>query len=149
MRTPITYYGGKQQLASKIISMMPSHRIYCEPFFGGGAVFFQKPKSYLEVINDKNDRLITFYRQAQEHFDELRCLIENTLHSETEYLKAKNFYNGQVPAGGLELAWSGNGVTVPQEAIQVCSCETSGWSLTKPSVRVWPRFRFLAGMLWM
>lgn len=106
MRTPITYYGGKQQMAAKIISMMPAHKIYCEPFFGGGAVFFQKPKSYLEVINDKNDRLITFYRQAQEHFDELRCLVENTLHSETEYLKAKDFYNGRVPAGELEIAWS-------------------------------------------
>lgn len=55
MRTPITYYGGKQQLAAKIISMMPAHKIYCEPFFGGGAVFFQKPKSYLEVINDKKE----------------------------------------------------------------------------------------------
>lgn len=106
MRTPITYYGGKQHLAAKIISMMPAHKIYCEPFFGGGAVFFQKPKSYLEAINDKNDRLITFYRQAQEHFDELRCLVENTLHSEIEYMKAKDFYNGRVPAGELEIAWS-------------------------------------------
>lgn len=55
MRTPITYFGGKQQLADKIISMMPSHKIYCEAFFGGGAVFFAKPKSYFEVINEKLD----------------------------------------------------------------------------------------------
>lgn len=85
MRTPITYYGGKQMLADKIISMMPAHKIYCEPFFGGGAVFFAKPKSYLEVINDKNDRLITFYRQVVDNFDELRYMVENTLHSEAEY----------------------------------------------------------------
>lgn len=106
MRTPITYYGGKQQLAAKIISMMPPHKIYCEPFFGGGAVFFAKPKSYLEVINDKNDRLITFYRQAVDNFDELSFLVQNTLCSESEYLKAKDFYNGRVPAGKLEIAWS-------------------------------------------
>ena len=58
MRTPITYYGWKQRLAERILQMMPGHRIYCEPFFGGGAVFFAKPKSYLEVINDKNERFI-------------------------------------------------------------------------------------------
>ena len=48
-RTPITYYGGKQQLVSTILPMIPSHRVYCEPYFGGGAVFFAKGKSYLEV----------------------------------------------------------------------------------------------------
>lgn len=36
IRTPITYYGGKQQLASVILGMMPSHKIYCEPYFGAG-----------------------------------------------------------------------------------------------------------------
>lgn len=36
MRTPITYYGGKQRLAERILQMMPGHRIYCEPFFVGG-----------------------------------------------------------------------------------------------------------------
>ena len=42
MKTPLTYYGGKQQLASKIVSLIPEHRIYCEPFIGGAAVFFCK-----------------------------------------------------------------------------------------------------------
>ena len=49
-RTPITYYGGKQQLVSTILPMIPSHRVYCEPYFGGGAVFFAKGKSYLEEL---------------------------------------------------------------------------------------------------
>jgi DNA adenine methylase len=39
MKTPITYYGGKQQLAKKIIALIPQHNIYCEPFIGGCAVF--------------------------------------------------------------------------------------------------------------
>lgn len=29
MRTPITYYGGKQNLSERIVSMMPRHKIYC------------------------------------------------------------------------------------------------------------------------
>lgn len=106
MRTPITYYGGKQQLADKICSMLPPHKIYCEPFFGGGAVFFAKPKSYLEVINDTNDRLITFYRQVQSHFSELANMVAVSLHSESDYIKAKDIYYGRIAATEIELAWS-------------------------------------------
>lgn len=95
MRTPITYYGGKQRLAEMIIQMIPKHRIYCEPFFGGGAVFFAKPKSYLEVINDTNERLITFYKQVQDHFEEIHDMVQKSLHSESEYYRAKDIYFGK------------------------------------------------------
>lgn len=66
MKTPITYYGGKQRLTKAILAMIPPHKIYIEPFFGGGAVFFAKEPSYLEVINDINDNIITFYRVCQD-----------------------------------------------------------------------------------
>lgn len=55
MKTPISYYGGKQRLAPIIVARIPEHDIYVEPFFGGGAVFFTKPKpnkpKYVEVIS--------------------------------------------------------------------------------------------------
>ncbi len=44
MKTPITYYGGKQKLVSKILPLIPEHKLYAEPFVGGAAVFFGKPK---------------------------------------------------------------------------------------------------------
>lgn len=106
MKTPITYYGGKQQLADDIISMMPPHKIYCEPFFGGGAVFFAKGPSFLEVINDRNDLLITFYKQCVENFDRLQEKIQNTLHSESEYNKAKRIYNNPKHQSKLNVAWA-------------------------------------------
>lgn len=37
IRTPLTFYGGKQQLASRIVALMPAHRVYLEPFCGGAA----------------------------------------------------------------------------------------------------------------
>ena len=74
-KTPLTYYGGKQRIASWIVDHIPEHRIYCEPFFGGGAVFFAKEPSYLEVINDLNDNLINFYLQMQKNFKELAAEI--------------------------------------------------------------------------
>ena len=89
MKTPITYYGGKQGLADTIINMLPAHKIYCEPFFGGGAVFFRKPKSYLEVINDIDDRLINFYQVAQNNFEQLEILISQTLNSELRRINAR------------------------------------------------------------
>lgn len=110
MKTPITYYGGKQRLADVIISMMPPHKIYCEPFFGGGAVFFAKGPSDVEVINDHDERLITFYRQVVENFDGLSNKIQHTLHSEAEWKKARRIFygKGEHKADGkeLDIAWS-------------------------------------------
>ena len=106
MKTPITYYGGKQQLADIIIGMMPRHRIYCEPFFGGGAVFFAKGPSFLEAINDKNDLLVTFYRQCVDNFEELQHRIRHTLNAETEFIKAKDIYNNPEGACDIDIAWA-------------------------------------------
>lgn len=103
-KTPLVYYGGKQRIAEWIISMIPKHRIYCEPFFGGGAVFFTKAPSYLEVINDKNECLINFYLQSQYHFEKLAAEIKNTLHSESMYLRAKQIYDGKIQVDDLKKA---------------------------------------------
>ena len=102
MRTPITYYGGKQQLSSTILGMIPSHRIYVEPYFGGGAVFFAKGKSYLEVINDINDRLVTFYEvcQSDKDFPLLMDKVQHTLHSESYYKQAYDIWKGVKNGGG-------------------------------------------------
>lgn len=106
MKTPITYYGGKQQLAKTIINMMPAHRIYCEPFFGGGAVFFTKPSTFLEVINDKNDLLITFYKQCVDNFEELQHRVQHTLCSESEHEKARKIYNNPKHRRKIDIAWA-------------------------------------------
>ena len=42
MKTPISYYGGKQAMLKTILPLIPEHQIYCEPFFCGGAVFWAK-----------------------------------------------------------------------------------------------------------
>lgn len=48
------YIGGKKQLAKRIIQLMPPHKVYVEPFFGSGAVFFRKPLAEENVLNDIN-----------------------------------------------------------------------------------------------
>lgn len=106
MKTPITYYGGKQTLAEDIVSMIPRHRIYCEPFFGGGAVFFAKQPSYLEVINDHNQVLMTFYHQVQENFEQLSQLIMQSLYSESDYMLAKEIYFNPADYEPVRIAWA-------------------------------------------
>ena len=39
MRTPITYYGGKQTMLPHILPLIPNHEVYTEAFCGGAAVF--------------------------------------------------------------------------------------------------------------
>ena len=111
MKTPITYYGGKQRLCKQILNMMPTHKIYCEPYFGGGAVFFSKPTSKVEVINDHDKRLMTFYHQVVDNFEELQHLIQKTLCSESEWLRARRIFYGKgehAPSdvSDLEIAWA-------------------------------------------
>lgn len=103
-KTPLVYYGGKQRISEWICKMIPKHRIYCEPFFGGGAVFFTKTPSFLEVINDKNECLVNFYLQCQNNFEKLAAEIKTTLHSESMYLRARQIYNGNIKVDDIEKA---------------------------------------------
>lgn len=52
MKTPISYYGGKQTLLKHILPLIPKHKLYTEAFCGGAAVLFAKRPADGEVIND-------------------------------------------------------------------------------------------------
>ena len=81
MTTPISYYGGKQKLVKTILPLFPIHKLYAEPFVGGGAIFWSKNSSEVEVINDTNRELINFYEVCQNDFVALEKLIRISLHS--------------------------------------------------------------------
>lgn len=106
MKTPLTYYGGKQQLADKIIKLIPDHDLYCEPFLGGGAVFFRKEKSKVEVINDINSELINFYSVVKRDFVSLEKEIMITLHSRDIHRQANTIYNNPDMFDSLKRAWA-------------------------------------------
>jgi len=96
MKPLISYYGGKQRMAKRIVDLIPKHTVYIEPFFGGGAVFFKKPfppvtntTHYREVINDSSQDLINLYRQFQKNPDEIIHRIKTTPYSRAEYQRAK------------------------------------------------------------
>jgi len=62
--------GGKYLMAPKILRYFPKHKVYCEPFFGGGGLFFRKKPSEKEVINDFDKDIYQIYKFAQNFSDE-------------------------------------------------------------------------------
>ncbi|MBD3611113.1 MAG: DNA adenine methylase [Hydrogenovibrio crunogenus] len=71
MSSPIVpWMGGKRRLAKHILPMIPEHTCYVEPFAGGAAIFFMKPESKAEVINDINGELVNLYKVVQNHLEE-------------------------------------------------------------------------------
>lgn len=106
LKTPISYYGGKQKLAAKILSLIPEHTLYCEPFIGGGAIFFAKQPSKTEVLNDTNRELINFYRVLQNDFISLEKEIRITLHSRDLHRKASVIYNYPDLFSEVKRAWA-------------------------------------------
>ncbi|MDJ1468172.1 DNA adenine methylase [Xanthocytophaga flava] len=105
-KTPISYYGGKQKLASFIVSLLPEHSVYVEPFFGGGAVFWQKPSSKHEVINDLNHQLITFYKVLKYRFEEFSDVLDETFHSRAQHAYAKKVYRDDTIEDDILKAWA-------------------------------------------
>lgn len=106
MKTPISYYGGKQKLLPEILPLIPVHTLYCEPFCGGAAVFFSKDVSGVEVINDTNSELINFYRVAKYRFVELDQMIRVTLHSRRLHKDASVVYNNPHLFDEIKRAWA-------------------------------------------
>lgn len=82
MQTIIKWPGGKTKEFPYIKDMIPTFNLYIEPFFGGGAIFFQlKPQK--AIINDICSELIEFYRflkdgnQREEFAKELYEYVDN------------------------------------------------------------------------
>ena len=114
-KTPISYYGGKARIASKIIPhiLAIAHTVYVEPYFGGGAVLYAKGRKpvtdnnhYREAINDINKQLITFWRVAREQPEELARWIRLTPYSQEEYREAQEIYKNPDGYGDIKVAWA-------------------------------------------
>lgn len=106
MKTPISYYGGKQTLLKHIIPLIPNHTLYTEAFCGGCAVFFAKDPVKCEVINDINCELINFYKVAQRNYLELKLLINSALHSRDIHAHAIHITTHPIFFTEIERAWA-------------------------------------------
>lgn len=89
-RSPLAgWMGGKSRLSKRIVAMLPKHVCYCEPFAGAAWVLFRKEESQVEVINDINREIITFYRVVQHHLEEFVRYFKWALVSRDEFERLK------------------------------------------------------------
>lgn len=100
------YVGGKARYADWLISLMPPHRCYIEPFGGSGTVLYNKPRSNVEVYNDINDDLVQFFDALRESPDELKEWLERVPFSRSLHERwATEFYeDGYRPDDEIERA---------------------------------------------
>lgn len=93
MNPVLKYRGGKSREIPQFFKCIPNdYDRYIEPFFGGGAVYF-----YLEpnnsIINDVNERLMSFYRQLRNEYSEMRVQLDELQHiyetNQAEYKRLK------------------------------------------------------------
>ena len=91
MNALINYPGAKWGMAQKIISLMPAHKSYLEPYFGSGAVLLNKPPSPIETVNDIDGEVVNFFRVLRDVPDFLAELIEMTPYAREVYEQACHY----------------------------------------------------------
>jgi DNA adenine methylase len=85
LRPPVPYFGSKATCAPWIVSLLPPHEHYVEPFAGSLAVLLAKPPSRMETVNDLDGGLMTFWRVLRDRPTELLRVCALTPHSRAEF----------------------------------------------------------------
>lgn len=92
MAEPILKWaGGKRQLLDELQSRFPqSYEHYHEPFFGGGALFFElEPDD--GTINDTNPRLVNFYKVVRDSPEDLIEVCRSFKHPESDPIPEREY----------------------------------------------------------
>ena len=122
MKAVLKYPGRKWRMAKWIIDHFPEHHSYLEPFFGSGAVLFNKERSKIETVNDldgnvvnlfqwiKNDpeklaREIYFTPYAREIYDNAFCMKpKDSLEKAVQFYIRCNMGHGY-RTNGVKVGW--------------------------------------------
>lgn len=114
------YPGSKWSMAEWIISHMPPHTTYLEPFFGSGAVLFNKEPSELETINDIDGDVVNLFRVIRDRPEELAHMVYWTPYSREEYRDAHRSDPSELEQARIFLVrcW---------QSIRVKTGSISGW----------------------
>lgn len=88
MRQVLKYPGSKWNIAHQIVRMIPKHHSYVEPYFGSGAVLFNKIPSNIETINDLDNDAVNLFRCIKEDSEKLASMVAATPFSRAEYEEA-------------------------------------------------------------
>lgn len=85
LNSPFKWVGGKSRLRKYVIDLLPPHSCYVEPFAGAAWVLFGKQPSDVEIINDIDQNLVSFFRVGKEKPEELIASFEWELVARAEF----------------------------------------------------------------
>lgn len=83
-RQPLRYYGSKWNIAPWLEEQYPAHYCFAVPYGGGTSEIFRKSPSRLEIYNDMDLAVVTFFRVLRDRPDELIRAISLTPFSRAE-----------------------------------------------------------------
>ena len=63
--------GNKKKIAKEIQKYFPEHKIYIEPFFGAGGMFFNKPKAKYNIVNDLDSDVFNLFQVVMNQKEDL------------------------------------------------------------------------------
>ena len=96
----LKWAGGKTQLLSELVALLPSKiNNYYEPFLGGGALFFELKRlnkiSGEAFLYDTNQGLVNTYQQIRDNLnDVIDCLkYHRDFHDQAYFYACRNRYN--------------------------------------------------------
>lgn len=111
MATPfLKWAGGKRRLLPEIVALLPvdfKKRLYCEPFVGGGAVFFHLADQIGQAyLNDRNVALIATYKAVQQYPDRVLQHLERLAQRNTaaDFQDIRAQYNGSMQGAAASAA---------------------------------------------
>lgn len=73
--------GNKSNIAQEIIKYFPEHKIYIEPFFGAGGMFFNKRKAQHNIVNDLDSDVFNLFQVVLNNRAEFLESLEITPYS--------------------------------------------------------------------
>ena len=88
MNSVLKYPGAKNRLAKWILQYIPEHEVYLEPFFGSGAIFFNKEPAKVETVNDLDSEIVNYFKVIRDYPSELLQKIKMTPYARDEYENA-------------------------------------------------------------
>lgn len=171
MKAILKYPGSKWSIADWIISYFPEHHSYLEPFFGSGAVLFNKPRSHIETVNDLDGNVVNLFEWIKKDPEKLAHEIYFTPYARQVYDaafvtapkdslgKAVNFYirlnmGHGFRTNGEKVGWkndvqgrersyaSKDWCNLPDKIIQAAERLRGVQIENKPAVDVMSRFNF-------
>lgn len=85
LKPVLRYAGAKWSLAPWILSHMPRHSTYVEPFCGSCAVLLAKPRADHELVSDRAGEVVNLFRVMRDTPGALTTALELTPYSREEY----------------------------------------------------------------